>query len=79
MRDYDQLHTAVCDLLAELRIDEPCLGVMAKGYSPDYPGVVFECPFKEAPSLPPTICCKVQLSKVVAQKLINAGINTKEE
>ena len=63
---YEQLDNAVKDLLSELRIDEKCLEVMANGYSPDYSGAVdlvkgeiWENPY-----------CKVQLSRVVAQKLL---------
>lgn len=71
---YTQLHNAVCDLLAELRIDEQCLMVMADGYSPDYPGGKLNSRFRFIePGKSP--CCKVQLSKVVARKLINAGMN----
>lgn len=62
---YKQLDNAVKDLLAELRIDEKCLEAMANGYSPDYPGAVN---LGSEEWVNPH--CKVQLSKVVAQKLI---------
>lgn len=65
--DDAALLTAVQDLLCELRIDERALKVMAKGYSPDYPGAIVE----EGWSNPH---CKIQLSRVVAQKLIDAGV-----
>ena len=65
---YEQLDNAVKDLLSELRIDEKSLEVMANGYSPDYPGAV-DLAEGEKWTNPH---CKVQLSKVVAQKLIYA-------
>lgn len=67
----NRLRVAVQDLLSELRIDEVCLEVMANGYSPDYPGgrkLTKENLAWENPH------CKIQISKVVAQKLINAGV-----
>lgn len=67
---YEQLKVAVQDLLCELRIDEKCLGVMANGYSPDYPGAV-DLAFGDVWKNPR---CKVQLSAIVAQKLIDAGV-----
>ena len=70
MADYEALKVAVQDLLCELRIDEKCLQVMANGYSPDYPGAP-DCAVDEKWENP---CCKVQLSRVVAQKLIAAGV-----
>jgi len=81
---YEQLKVAIQDLLAELRIDEDCLRVMADGYSPDYPGGPYFKILEErtknsgvqivgVPSWP-SPCCKVQLSKVVAQKLLKAGV-----
>ena len=63
---YEQLDNAVKDLLSELRIDEKSLEVMANGYSPDYPGAV-NLAEGEKWSNPH---CKVQLSRVVAQKLL---------
>lgn len=65
---YRQLDNAVKDLLSELRIDEKSLEVMAKGKSPDYPGAITLADGErwENPH------CKVQLSAVVAQKLIDA-------
>jgi len=66
MEKYEQLKVAVQDLLAELRIDETCLELMAKGYSPDYPGV--------ESSLECNPHCKIQLSQIVARKLLDAGI-----
>ena len=65
--DYAQLKVAVQDLLAELRIDEVALKIMARGYSPDYPGVSIPDGWKNP-------MCKVQLSETVAQKLIAAGV-----
>lgn len=67
--EYERLVTAVQDLLSELRIDEKCLEVMANGYSPDYLGAVEPgtTNWKYSP-------CKVQLSLVVARKLIDAGV-----
>lgn len=63
---YEQLDNAVKDLLSELRIDEKCLKVMANGYSPDYPGAMG---LKEGERwVNPH--CKIQLSSVVAQKLL---------
>lgn len=67
---YDQLKVAVQDLLCELRIDEKCLQVMANGYSPDYPGAP-DCYTGEEWENPK---CKVQISQVVASKLISAGV-----
>lgn len=66
-----QLQVAVQDLLCELRIDETALKFMSRGYSPDYPGVLGK---REHSSFP-----KVQLSAIVAQKLINAGVLSEEE
>ena len=57
----DQSKVAVQDLLAELRIPPATLKLMAKGYSPDYPGMAL-----------PESYCKIQLSAVVATKLIEA-------
>lgn len=67
---YEQLKTAVQDLLCELRIDPTCLKIMAHGYAPDYPG----WPDGAKPKDWENPFCKVQLSRVVAQKLINAGL-----
>ena len=67
---YEKLRVAVQDLLSELRIDEECLKVMAKGYSPDYPGSIRQDLLKSWVNP----YCKVQLSSVVAQKLIGAGV-----
>lgn len=69
-KSYNQLLTAVQDLLMELRIDSTCLEVMANGYSPDYPGA----PDKQESDNWGNPHCKVQLSKVVAQKLLDAGV-----
>lgn len=69
MSDYRQLKVAVQDLLEELRISPACLETMANGYSPDYPGANVN---KNREWKNPY--CKVQLSMVVAQKLIGAGI-----
>ena len=63
---YEQLDNAVKDLLSELRIDEKCLEIMANGYSPDYPGAV-DLNEGERWVNPH---CKIQLSSVVAQKLL---------
>jgi len=73
---YEQLRVAVQDLLSELRIDEGCLRVMALGYSPDYPGGTAKELMDNLKkiSLWKDSYCKVQLSKVVAQKLIDAGV-----
>ncbi len=65
---YNQLLSATRDLLSELRVGPENLEVMAKGYSPDYPGAPTSDPGKPSQ-------CKVQLSKVVAGKLIAAGVN----
>jgi len=67
MEKYEQLKVAVQDLLAELRIDETCLELMAKGYSPDYPGVKSTSGWDNPH-------CKIQLSQIVARKLLDAGI-----
>ena len=64
MKDYDALQNAVFDLLSELRIDGECLEIMSKGYSPDYPGVKTSETWKNP-------YCKVQISRVVAEKLLN--------
>ena len=66
----DKLKWAVSILMQELRIDMECLVAMANGYSPDMhnaidPGSV---DWKYAP-------CKVQLSQVTAQRLIDTGVN----
>ena len=74
MKDYSALQNAVFDLLLELRIDKHCLKVMANGYSPDYPGAV-ELGADKAWENP---YCKIQLSQVVAQKLLNALNLSKE-
>jgi hypothetical protein len=60
------LSNAVYDLLSELRIDKKSLEVMANGYSPDYPGAI-DLREDEAWINPH---CKIQLSRVVAQKLL---------
>lgn len=67
------LLVAVQDLLSELRIDSKCLEVMANGYSPDYPGAVDLQEGEEYVN--PYV--KVQLSKVVARKLLDAGVVAK--
>jgi len=64
---YEQLKVAVQDLLCELRIGEVSLRIMAKGYSPSYPGG----PGMEVAKEPGNV---VQISQVVAQKLLDAGI-----
>jgi hypothetical protein len=70
--EYAQLKVAVQDLLSELRIDPRCLQIMAEGYSPDYPGSsTWNDEFEGTWTNPH---CKVQLSQVVAQKLIAAGV-----
>jgi len=66
MKDYDGLQNAVFDLLSELRIDTKCLEVMANGYSPDYPGAV-DLMRDEKWDNPH---CKIQISRVVAGKLL---------
>jgi hypothetical protein len=72
---YEQLDNAVKDLLSELRIDEKSLEVMANGYSPDYPGAV-DLAEGEKWTNPH---CKVQLSRVVAQKLLASMIKSQPE
>lgn len=67
----EQFQVAIQDLLSELRIDATCLVVMAKGYSPDYPGAV-DWPAGDPRWKNPY--CRVQLSKVVAEKLVEAGV-----
>jgi hypothetical protein len=67
LNDNAKYITAIEDLLSELRIDEISLGVMANGYSPDYPGAV-DLRVDEKWTNP---LVKVQLSQVVAQKLYN--------
>lgn len=67
---YEQLRSAVRDLLSELRIDPQALEVMARGYSPDYPGAV---DLSDRSCTNPNV--KVQLSMVVAQKLLAAGVD----
>lgn len=64
---HEPLKTAVEDLLCELRIDPTCLRVMARGYSPDYSGAPIPSPDSKWVNPNP----KVQLSKVVAEKLLN--------
>lgn len=71
--NFVALDSAVKDLLCELRIDEKCLEVMANGYSPDYPGAV-DLAEGEKWKNPH---CKIQLSRVVAQKLL-ATLNMKD-
>lgn len=61
---FTALDNAVKDLLAELRIDYDSLSLMAKGYSPDYPGVSHKQNW-----INPYV--KVQLSKIVAKKLLH--------
>jgi len=68
---YVQLLTAVQDLLCELRIDPTGLKIMAQGTSPDYPGA--------APPSWESTHCKVQLSQVLAQKLVDAAIFTDDK
>ncbi len=68
--NVNDLRDAVLNLLSELRIDKKCLSVMANGYSPDYPGALDTFP-GEGWTNP---CCKIQISKVVAKELIDAGI-----
>ena len=65
---FEPLKTAVEDLLCELRIDPTCLRIMAMGYSPDYSGAPFVTPPNEKWVNPNP---KVQLSKVVAEKLLH--------
>ena len=67
MKNFDQLRVAIQDLLTELRVDPSDLHAMAEGYSPDYPGG----PNGELPSMSR---CKVQISMVVANKLIDADV-----
>lgn len=67
MKDFDQLQVAVQDLLTELRVEPSDLHAMAEGYSPDYPGG----PNGELPS---GSRCKIQISMVVANKLIGAKV-----
>ena len=64
-KNYDSLDNAVKDLLSELRIDPVGLSIMANGQSPDYPGATDSTGNKS--NLSP----KVQLSQVVASKLLN--------
>ena len=75
---YTQLLTAVQDLLCELRIDEWELHLISKGYSPDYPGPIAadssRCTWHNPHRERVASGCKVQLSKVVASKLIAAGL-----
>ena len=66
---YEQLKVAVQDLLCELRIGPHGLMAMAEGYSPDYPGYKYPCL--------DTKHSKVLISKVVAQKLIDADVLVK--
>ena len=66
---HEQLQASIQDLLCELGICTASLKIMASGYSPYYPG----CPdvgVERDADLHP----RVQISKVVAQKLINAGV-----
>jgi hypothetical protein len=66
---YDDLKKAVKRLLLELRIDNRCLKIMARGFSPEYyePNGVFRSDCN-------TPNPKVQLSKFVAEQLIAAGL-----
>jgi len=64
---YFALLTAMQDLLCELRIDQKCLEMMAQGYSPDHLGMITDDEWKNPH-------CKIQLSKVIAQGLISAGV-----
>ena len=63
--DYDLLRVAVQDLLIELRISPEQLEIMAGGCSPEY--VQFSRGINK-----PT--CKVQISQMVARKLIDANV-----
>jgi len=71
--NFVALDNAVKDLLEELRIDEKSLEIMANGYSPDYPGAVQLAEGEEWKNP----YCKIQLSRVVAQKLL-ATLNMKD-
>lgn len=66
-KKYDELDNAVKDFLEELRIDEESLRIMARGYSPDYPGAM---DLSKGTKLGKPQC-KIQISKVVAEKLVN--------
>jgi len=72
---YVQLLNAVQDMLSELGITEVGLTCMADGYSPNYPGkIAVDIKGCEKIIDMEDMNNKVQLSKVVAQKLINAGV-----
>jgi hypothetical protein len=68
MKDFDALQNAVFDLLSELRIDQKSLEVMANGYAPDYPGAI-DVSESSGWTNP---YCKVQISQVVANKLMGS-------
>ncbi len=70
-KHYKQLRVAVQDLLSELRIGPWELATMAKGYAPDYSGTLG--PNGTVASAHST--CKIQISQVVASKLVAAGVN----
>jgi len=70
---YEQLRVATQDLLCELNIRPSFLRLMAKGYSPSYPGTPETEKWEVYPSH------KVQLSQVVANKLLDAGILEEDE
>jgi len=77
---HKELKVAVEDLLLELRIGPAELRIMSHGYSPDYPGMIQDKNTGE-PVLDNLnghskrrTYSKVQLSQVVAKKLIDAGV-----
>jgi len=78
---HKELKVAVEDLLLELRIGPAELRIMSHGYSPDYPGMIQDENTGE-PVLDNLLnghskrrtYSKVQLSQVVAKKLIAAGV-----
>lgn len=70
----EKLKWAVQILLDELRIDEKCLKVMANGYSPDHSCVINDGSGDDWVNPK----CKIQLSQVVAQSLLDAGLGESE-
>ena len=72
---YEQLKTAVQDLLSELRIGPIDLTLMSDGFSPDYPGATqYFVSVKNRDVLYKGSTCKIQISQVVARKLIDADV-----
>jgi len=73
--NYDRLKIAVQDLLSELRITPNGLAAMAEGFSPSYPGKINVSPSGAELNLHDTDRMNtINISKVVAVKLMDAGV-----